>query len=92
MTLSCVRTHDAALLPGAKGRAGDAIRDEEGGATAGVAAHHVRRVARVLVRAHHPGVVPARLQEPPVVGAPHQDHHQKQVSPSRLSSPTLLTH
>lgn len=71
----------AAILSGAEGcgGAGNGVCDEQGGATASVAADHVRGFYSVLVRAHHaPGLL-GDLQKPPIVGISHQTPHSKQV-------------
>ncbi|RZS07850.1 hypothetical protein BHM03_00038763 [Ensete ventricosum] len=59
----------AAVLPGAEGGAGDAIRPSAGGAATGVATDHIRLVGDLLVRAHQPNGVPHPVQAPPPVGA-----------------------
>lgn len=59
----------AAVLPGAEGGAGDAIRPAAGGAATGVATDHIRLVGDLLVRAHQPHGVPHPVQAPPPVGA-----------------------
>lgn len=84
--------HGIALLSGAGGGAGDAVRDEEGGAAACVAAHSVRCIDRELVRAHLQDRLPAHLQEPPAMGIPPQTPRHKQVPTAAITTVTFYYH
>jgi len=69
----------AALLPGAARGGGHAVRAAGGGAAPGVAAHRVRRLRGVLVRAPQPHRQHRALQAPPPLGARLPRLHPLQV-------------